>query len=631
MEKILSYILPAVYFILFNFSVTIITKKKFGSCLPITFIVSVLSLFISQFLFKTFNVGFIINIIFALFSVGYVIYKLIRKENIKEIKELFFSKGFYCFITIYIVFLIIDATRLFSQWDEFSHWGVMVKEMLRLDKFYSVTESTLLVHKDYPPFVSLFELLWCKLSGVYCEDLLTLSLHVFEFSLFIPAIDEIKKVDNKINFILKTTVGLLIIIGIIIIFDGGYIFNTIYVDIFLMILFAFNMYQVYSMKEINKFNIFKLVLSLVALILTKQMGMVLFLLTIFYFLVNFFIKNKISKKTIKKIIILLIFIVLLPYMFHKLWSIYINSLNLIGQFNISSINFKSLPDILLNNGGEAWQHTLLVSFFKAIFRTALTDLPALDITSFSGLIISLLLLSWICHKEKNKETTGKMIVLGIVTTLGFIGYCAVMFILYLFCFGEYEASILASFTRYMSTFIIGLNSISIMIMINNDSKKNKRNGMCSLKKLILCLAILIVVGNTNIVANMLPAITKPRSEHYAILEEDAIQLMGKIAETAKVFIATKNNIEATFVIKYYANPITTNMKYVKLPEREDLTETIINEFKNEISKFDYIYLIDVDDECLEPYKFLFENLSNLKDREIYKINLENNEIKFKKV
>ena len=89
----------------------------------------------------------------------------------------FFSNGFYAFILVYIVFLFLDAGRSFSKWDDLMHWGKMVKEMFRIDRFYS--ESNLLqIHKDYPPFMQLFEYVWCRFGGG-TESLKQLFLRIF--------------------------------------------------------------------------------------------------------------------------------------------------------------------------------------------------------------------------------------------------------------------------------------------------------------------------------------------------------------------------------------------------------------------------------------------------------------------
>lgn len=115
----------------------------------------------SQACFKTFNVGYYSLVIMSYFSAGFLV---IKRKDLKFIKR-FFSNGFWGYIIIFFMALIIDYGRHFTHWDELMHWGKMTQEMLRLDKFYTDPASELLVHKYYPPGVPIFEMLWCRMSG----------------------------------------------------------------------------------------------------------------------------------------------------------------------------------------------------------------------------------------------------------------------------------------------------------------------------------------------------------------------------------------------------------------------------------------------------------------------------------
>ena len=156
------FLLPLIYFLLSNGLLVYLSKRSFGKCLPLTMMINSFTYFFSQILFHTFKVGFYINL---LYSISFLIIIIIRrkKKEIQVLKTNFFSKGFYAFIIIYFMIYIFDFNRVFSLWDEYSHWGVMIKEMLRLDQFYSVGASTLMVHKDYPPIIQLLELFFCQL------------------------------------------------------------------------------------------------------------------------------------------------------------------------------------------------------------------------------------------------------------------------------------------------------------------------------------------------------------------------------------------------------------------------------------------------------------------------------------
>ena len=154
---------PILYFILANGFFVFVTKKSFGKCLPLTFMIVAFSYYFSQFIFSTFKYGFILNLLFAFLFIFIIIIKLVKKENLKEFKNNYFSKGFLAFIIFYFIITLFYFNRAFTTWDEYSHWGYMIKGMLKYDSFY--TECLLdLNHRDYPPIIQLFELFYIFLQ-----------------------------------------------------------------------------------------------------------------------------------------------------------------------------------------------------------------------------------------------------------------------------------------------------------------------------------------------------------------------------------------------------------------------------------------------------------------------------------
>lgn len=139
-----------------------------------------LILYISQMVFASFQPGMAV-LLFVTISVipAMIVYR-------RRVKVVLFTNGLSCFLIAAVIFAILDYHRSFTQWDELSHWGMMTKEMLCLDNWYSVPTSRLLVHKDYPPFVSIIEMLGCKLAGGYSEAKAYLMLHLFSISMVTP-------------------------------------------------------------------------------------------------------------------------------------------------------------------------------------------------------------------------------------------------------------------------------------------------------------------------------------------------------------------------------------------------------------------------------------------------------------
>ena len=198
MMYIFSFFNPILFFLFFNAILVSITKKEFGKCLPLSFMLSTFIIFVSQALFNTFSIGFYLLIALIIgFIPIFIISSIKNKDWLKEFKNNYFDRGFIAFLVIYIIIYIYNFKKFFTAWDEFSHWGVMVKEMLRTDKLYSVAESTLMVHKDYPPIFQIFELFWTKLCGGYYEPNLIKCMHLNYLYLYLHYIEQILKIQKN--------------------------------------------------------------------------------------------------------------------------------------------------------------------------------------------------------------------------------------------------------------------------------------------------------------------------------------------------------------------------------------------------------------------------------------------------
>lgn len=623
------YIKPLLFILFYNLSLTIVFKKTFGKCIPLTFIISTLIIYISGYIFKMFNIGFLINILISLSSIFIIIYRLVKKESIKKIKENYFTKAFYYFLIISILFILYDLGRGFSQWDELSHWGVMVKEMLRLDNFYSIDASTLMVHKDYPPFVSLYELLWIKLAGIYREDLLIQSIHIFELSLFIPFINETKKFNVKKLFC--GIIFALLIFYLITLFDAANVINTIYTDIFIMILFAYSFSIITNNKDTeSNFNLFAISISLIALMLTKQMGLPLFLIIIFYYFLDLIIKKiKFNKNLIKKLLKICLVIIIIPLLFYKSWGIYIDKLNIKGQFQISDISLSKIKDIVLTK--NIYQHKVLYGYVNKILNEKVVKLPFINITYFNSISFILLLLFLIRFFNKKQINNKKILSIAMPLFIGTVGYGLTMLLLYLFCFGEYEALIFASYNRYMSTFIIGELSIIIMLFINLET--SKLGNIIIYKKLFLIVLCLTLLVDFESFYKLLPSFINNKNKCFNDYKEKANLLMSKVPNTSKVFFIT-SGLDNIYYIKYYANPIRANIEKEILympPKKEELTESNVEIFINKLKEYEYVYLLDYDSNFIKNYNYLFMNKDQIKINNIYKIEINNTTLKLKRI
>lgn len=206
----MGFFIPLLYFLLANATIVFVAQRRFGHCIPIAFISTCLLLYIGtmasgSFYFGTALCGMLALAIVPLLCTAWIlsrIYSTHTELNQTKITKYLdirfrsFKGNYFCctlvaFITLYCFVYVLDYKSSFSAWDEFSHWGPMVKETLRLGTFSSDPNSLAVVHKDYPPLIQLFESLYCILSkGAYLESYLYKAIHLLIFSLFLFPIED---------------------------------------------------------------------------------------------------------------------------------------------------------------------------------------------------------------------------------------------------------------------------------------------------------------------------------------------------------------------------------------------------------------------------------------------------------
>ncbi len=455
----MNYVISLItIYLFFNFLIIIptyyIKESNYGKSLPLVFISSVLVLYLSQIIFKSFLIGFYLLLILALFG----LYLLIRNIKNKDFIDRYLTNGFYLFIISFLVLALYNYKREFNIYDEFSHWGHFVKSMYYKNIFYSF-DTLSFAHKEYPPFFSLFELLWCYLSNSFNEAIITLSIHVFEVSIvFIYYIDSYKK-DIK-----KTL--LLMIISALLMVTFDYQENTlgsIYTDYPMMLYYVYLFLLTLKVKD-NKYNFILLVLSLSMFILTKQISIALYLVILFLFICLYFNKTK-------EFIIKLSYLMIFPLLTYESWNLLIKDIEINKQFD-----FAKLDVLSIFNGLEGIQKSTSNNYLLSLFGRSLTSgiiqtnkilnifgqSIAVGFLRLSYVMLLIIILIILFKKHADNKRTKTSIISSIVVS--FIGYALLMYIMYLFCFSEAEMNRLASYSRYMGSFICASSIITLLLM-----------------------------------------------------------------------------------------------------------------------------------------------------------------------
>ena len=549
------------------------------------------------------------------------------------------SASFFIMLFIYIVLFFLHRNMVFTNWDEFMHWGPMVKEMYRLNDFYSVPESVLMHHKDYPPVVPLFEYLWCKIGRGYSEGAMYHSLHFMMFSFFLPAFENFKLRKNMREYI-KLFFSLVLIAEIVVIFN--YTFHrTVYIDSFLGILIAYGLAVILFEKKMSGFNITRLIILSSFLLLTKQIAIIFFLLILVILLVNQFIRSEgngiggrvrvirgylSNGKRLFLSCLSLILLIAIPMLLRGAWDYYVDSNAIDRQFSTAGMSLKSIYEILVNGNGTAVQMTTLANFKDFIINSSVTTFPffgySIDVTCWQAFIALASMFVFLAVLAKGVFKRAQIIVTGIILMLGNIAYTFTMLLLYLFSFDDYEAPILASIERYLNTYNTALLAFGVMIFVyiiwqkslnpycalDAGAKKSawKRRGFFILQLAISVTLVVSLFGTGQDLLQLRESRGAPFYEDVACIRDytDSDGAVLLVASDTFAYIDMVYELAPQSISNYTSNYSD---------------EVPLDDWLNDLFArgYDYLYLQDIDQDFIDARESAFDE--EMMNGQIYQI------------
>ena len=428
---------------LFSFAglLVLTTRRRFEMVMLPGLTAAVFVLYVFSF-FGQLKAGFCLLVALgALFWILLAVFFLRKqKESLKEFFDNYAGIGSAAFLIGTLWFFLLYHNRGFSNCDEFMHWGPMVIESLKNNGFY-LTGEILKVHNDYPPFLTLLKVLFCGFNGfLYSEKILYIAQSVFYLSIFLPLFSSLRRKDS-----FDWLKGCMILISVFLAGllisktqtaqEWALMYNSVYADWVLATLAGGTLFYAYR-YDLDVFNTVSLVLLLSAILLSKQIGIC------FYMLIVFLLAGKILLKKEKKGLPYLLTVIIVPLLMMLSWSLLIKSRGISGQFVVGNISFGEAVSQAFISGSYA--NGIAGHFLhELVFRAMLThpfDLPYFVVSA----ILILLMLAV-------KRRQG--ILPAVTYLIGVFGYALTILLLYMTSFGADEAVVLASYDRYMISYL----------------------------------------------------------------------------------------------------------------------------------------------------------------------------------
>lgn len=587
------------------------------------------SLFLSiSFIIITVYVFGIFNILwfggYAVFYIGILLLGFELYKHLNSAITFFTSTPFVLFVGLSSIYVMLFSDATFFFWDEYSHWGIYVKEMLSLGEFYNAHSAG--AHLRYPPAAAIIEY-FMSLNTGYSEG-------TSYFALF--TIINISSLMLFESLMLKHIhkIGLLLIALGIMYADFGHGFSSIYLDHIISAWFIGLSIFILRMDLSNK-SLMLLILPLTALTLTKGVGLYFAFAAIGLLLLRLILEKRLDKK--KFFITTTLGVLTLASIVS--WNIHQDNAgvgkekqSLVGV--VSSILHDEHP--LGDQEDEVKKRFSKVFFDQAIHKSEVSqnynefsygimskydDGVKLTTFTFFFFILAVLFLTVIYSKKRLEIIFYGMYLL--VITLVYIG---ILYLSYLVAFGT-DALRIPSYVRYVNIGILPLGVIMIYLLSAQDkSEFSIKNFLHNRAFIALGVVLVALILITKPYLKPLYSVNKSGIREQLDKAITPIEKQIKTNDTLFVVFGARDNGMIKNIFKFLLHDHKADVGGIKFLQKNDMN-AIIDKYK----QFDYIWFPVMS----KPVVFKNRPILRMKNKKqvfsLYKVDQSSGTLRFKPV
>ena len=601
-------------------TVMIRTNYRFEIALPVS-----ASLLI--FLFIIFGFCNILNysiFMVLVITIICIIYIYKNERTFDKCIKNFNNTNFIIFSVLYLVAIIGGFGRYVHKWDEYSYWGYSAKVLIDTKSFGAFL-SYMGTMNTYPPVSSIWHFIFSTFAG-FSESNLYIGLTILDFIFLMPVF--IKSEDNRKSF---TVLLVIASFGFPLLLNGSISYGLLYVDLLLGFMVTSVMIIEDYLKRNNQ-STKVIYIFLVLISLLKPNGFVVSCCLLFLFYIKDLMANKFSfiqlLKKVKKYIIPIISV----FVIYVVWSLI--STNLYNSDN--SYIFKLIPKGLSTSISLKLESSFILSYLNSLVGSiddiiiyAFVQIPlfAFLIAIFFGL--------YKVNECEDKQNLCKSLLPYLLFYLAFFMLTALsLFVMFTY----YEASKLASFSRYLNPIHIAL-ALFLFYKLSYVFKEKK-----SVQIVYIIVIVFVGFGNLTYFVTDIKARRDTMRESYE--RQDTFRIVNKkTPENSKVFIINQKDEDSIMPIwyaRYYcyprvvnANPSAISWKIRTKSNKWDLKKWGLNKetFANHLSEysFDYVYFYTSTRELYYELQDYFVDYKLAKKSKLFKIIYYNNTIKLEPI
>ncbi|MFC7786060.1 hypothetical protein ACFQWC_16310 [Rossellomorea sp. GCM10028870] len=496
----------------------------------------------------------------------YLVLFLFKKISYKPLLHpslVFFS------ISALFVMLYMRGT-LFLNYDDFSHWGLVVKEIVRLDGLPDA--STLVTFQNYPPGSAVFIYYFLNLLG-------------FHESLALMAQGFMTMAGFTVLFLISSwkkpwAVILPWVISFTLLLVNAKIFYSLLVDIILgSVALAVPLIAYYYRKDWKRLLLVNLPI-VILLILLKDSGKIFLLFNGIAMLGILIASHREGiEKRIDKVIpyASLVLLLVLPLVVSLLWHTY----TLQAYSESYGDNKFAITEDKLNDIQKSEE--FLAGFDGMMLDAALNPLSSPHVMAL--LVVNLIALLFIVRMKRN--TPNELVSSFLLLNLFYVLYMCSLYYMYVYLMPENEASRLAGFNRYQSTITVYVGGMLMTVVVyvwSNYVKSFKR-----VTGILLAVCFLIpYIGHLEVLVTRPEAHVERRGD---VKEYSSVIKTSGVSEPMITYYSPGSADDGgyfSYLIRY--EHLSKNYSFIKGAE----TEEKLSYLKEVLMKSDFLMVLDHD-------------------------------------
>jgi hypothetical protein len=466
--------------------------------------------------------------------------------------------GLICCVPFIALFVAISPNFKFTLWDEFSFWASSTKIIYTTNALFE--KDSPIFFKNYPPLQQLFHYYFLRFLGWSEKIVLYAQIFWILTGLLCVAGSLVQR---------SLFASLTFILGCSFLFYFGYSYASIYSDALLGVTFAACLSIALSIQRPLRYvQLATFIISACALVLIKEIAVVFVAISVTVLIITLLMgsrqtdirdqspKNSFGTLSDASFALLTTIIVIVGAL--KSWSWYVTSIDAARK-----IALPSLTDLL----ALAWQSRInqtLNEFTQRIFKSSYLQInewfgqlrPSILLT-FTLLVFISFSYAIFADRTRRKLNLSNMFVIS----AGALGYVAVLFITYLIIFTEYEGVRLASFERYLSTYLLAWLLVVFGLWMGKISSC-QRTAPASLLAAAITASILVLAPKQFY--NEVYAIRSdgPDQDLRVKIEHFAAGAKRQMTPNDKIYFIAQNSNGLERVMFYYAMlPYTSSMEW----------------------------------------------------------------------